>query len=33
MDYCIAQGKNFGVFGTARKLVEKILAADYTNNS
>ena len=26
-------GENFGRFGTARKLVEKILAADHTNNS
>ena len=25
--------KNFGGFGTARKLVEKILTADHTNNS
>ena len=25
--------QNFGEFGTARKLVEKILAADHTNNS
>ena len=25
--------ENFGRFGTARKLVEKILAADHTNNS
>ena len=26
-------GQNFGRFGTARKLVEKILAADHTNNN
>ena len=25
-------GQNIGKFGTARKLVEKILAADHTNN-
>ena len=25
--------ENFGRFGTARELVEKILAVDYTNNS
>ena len=25
--------QNFGGFGAARKLVEKILAADHTNNS
>ena len=29
--YCMAQ--NLGRFGTARKLVEKILAADHTKNS
>ena len=29
--YCTAQ--NFGGFETARKLVEKILAADHINNS
>ena len=29
--YCTAQ--NFGRFGTARKLAEKILVADHTNNS
>ena len=26
-------GENFGRLGTARKLMEKILAADHTNNS
>ena len=26
-------GQNFSGFGTARKLVEKILAADHTNDS
>ena len=30
---CYHTAQHFGEFGTARKLVEKILAADHTNNS